>query len=104
MVSLMLCNGTTTLFSCTTSACSSSESSTLFVRGGGITDSSHHCSSGEFHTFRLPVPELWLDIFQRMVAAGMNGVRYVVRISGLRSWGFDCLPCSIYIHCENSFA
>ncbi|KAI0326223.1 hypothetical protein GY45DRAFT_1382198 [Cubamyces sp. BRFM 1775] len=30
--------------------------------------------SGEFHTFRLPVPELWLDIFQRMVAAGMNGV------------------------------
>lgn len=32
-------------------------------------------SSGEFHTFRLPVPDLWLDIFQKMVAAGMNGVR-----------------------------
>ncbi|OSC98180.1 glycoside hydrolase family 35 protein [Trametes coccinea BRFM310] len=30
--------------------------------------------SGEFHTFRLPVPELWLDIFQKMVAAGLNGV------------------------------
>ncbi|KAI0775604.1 glycoside hydrolase superfamily [Trametes elegans] len=29
--------------------------------------------SGEFHTFRLPVPELWLDIFQKMVAAGLNG-------------------------------
>ena len=34
-------------------------------------------SSGEFHTFRLPVPDLWLDIFQKMVAAGLNGVRYV---------------------------
>ncbi|PIL34771.1 hypothetical protein GSI_02558 [Ganoderma sinense ZZ0214-1] len=31
--------------------------------------------SGEFHTFRLPVPDLWLDIFQKMVAAGLNGVR-----------------------------
>ncbi|TFY68957.1 hypothetical protein EVJ58_g705 [Rhodofomes roseus] len=29
--------------------------------------------SGEFHTFRLPVPDLWLDIFQKMVAAGQNG-------------------------------
>ncbi|EIW59741.1 uncharacterized protein TRAVEDRAFT_37024 [Trametes versicolor FP-101664 SS1] len=25
--------------------------------------------SGEFHTFRLPVPDLWLDIFQKFVAA-----------------------------------
>ncbi|TFK90371.1 glycoside hydrolase family 35 protein [Polyporus arcularius HHB13444] len=30
--------------------------------------------SGEFHTFRLPVVDLWLDIFQKMVAAGLNGV------------------------------
>ncbi|KAJ3543307.1 hypothetical protein NM688_g5870 [Phlebia brevispora] len=30
--------------------------------------------SGEFHTFRLPVPDLWLDIFQKMVGAGLNGV------------------------------
>ncbi|KAI0747487.1 glycoside hydrolase superfamily [Fomes fomentarius] len=30
--------------------------------------------SGEFHTFRLPVPDLWLDIFQKMVAAGLNAV------------------------------
>ncbi|RDX44129.1 hypothetical protein OH76DRAFT_1446217 [Lentinus brumalis] len=30
--------------------------------------------AGEFHTFRLPVPNLWLDIFQKMVAAGLNGV------------------------------
>ncbi|KAI0694018.1 glycoside hydrolase superfamily [Cerioporus squamosus] len=37
-------------------------------------------SSGEFHTFRLPVVDLWLDIrFQKMVAVGLNGVRYVPR-------------------------
>ncbi|EKM56209.1 glycoside hydrolase family 35 protein, partial [Phanerochaete carnosa HHB-10118-sp] len=30
--------------------------------------------SGEFHNFRLPVPDLRLDIFQKMVAAGLNGV------------------------------
>ncbi|KZT12288.1 glycoside hydrolase family 35 protein [Laetiporus sulphureus 93-53] len=34
--------------------------------------------SGEFHTFRLPVPDLWLDIFQKMVAAGLNGVSIYV--------------------------
>lgn len=32
-------------------------------------------SSGEFHPWRLPVPDLWLDIFQKMVAAGFNGAR-----------------------------
>ena len=36
------------------------------------------CSAGEFHTFRLPVPELWLDIFQKMVAAGFNAVSIYV--------------------------
>src|SRR3954449_12458250 len=28
--------------------------------------------SGEFHQFRLPSPDLWLDIFQKMKAAGFN--------------------------------
>src|SRR6476469_10418083 len=28
--------------------------------------------SGEFHEFRLPSPDLWLDIFQKMRAAGFN--------------------------------
>jgi beta-galactosidase len=28
--------------------------------------------SGEFHPFRLPSPELWKDIFQKMKAAGFN--------------------------------
>jgi hypothetical protein len=31
-------------------------------------------SSGEFHTFRLPVPSLWLDILQKAKAAGLNAV------------------------------
>ncbi|KAG2073390.1 glycoside hydrolase [Suillus decipiens] len=35
-----------------------------------------HCtlSSGEFHTFRLPVPGLWLDILQKVKAAGFNTI------------------------------
>lgn len=35
-----------------------------------------HCapSSGEFHTFRLPVPGLWLDILQKVKAAGFNAI------------------------------
>ncbi|KAG6917306.1 hypothetical protein DXG01_003147 [Tephrocybe rancida] len=31
-------------------------------------------SSGEFHTFRLPVPSLWPDILQKVKATGMNAV------------------------------
>ncbi|KAF2823181.1 hypothetical protein CC86DRAFT_355578 [Ophiobolus disseminans] len=30
--------------------------------------------SGEFHYARLPVPELWLDVFQKFKANGMNAV------------------------------
>ncbi|KAI0694023.1 glycoside hydrolase superfamily [Cerioporus squamosus] len=36
--------------------------------------------AGEFHTFRLPVPDLWLDIFQKMVAAGLNGVSFYIHM------------------------
>ncbi|RDW65164.1 beta-galactosidase-1 [Coleophoma crateriformis] len=32
--------------------------------------------SGEFHPFRLPVPELWLDIFQKIKAMGYNTVSF----------------------------
>jgi hypothetical protein len=28
--------------------------------------------SGEFHTWRLPVPALWKDVLQKMKAAGLN--------------------------------
>lgn len=31
-------------------------------------------SSGEFHTFRLPIPSLWPDILQKFTAAGLNSV------------------------------
>ncbi|KAJ7058089.1 glycoside hydrolase family 35 protein [Mycena amicta] len=30
--------------------------------------------SGEFHTFRLPVPSLWPDILEKVKAAGLNGI------------------------------
>ena len=42
------------------------------------------CSSGEFHTFRLPVPGLWLDILQKAKAMGLNAV-------------------SVYAHCKHQF-
>ncbi|KAF2128763.1 glycoside hydrolase family 35 protein [Dothidotthia symphoricarpi CBS 119687] len=31
---------------------------------------------GEFHPFRLPVPSLWLDIFQKIKAMGYNGASF----------------------------
>lgn len=31
--------------------------------------------SGEFHYARMPVPEMWLDIFARFKANGLNAVR-----------------------------
>ena len=42
---------------------------------------SYGFSSGEFHTFRLPVPSLWIDILQKIKATGMNGI-------------------SVYTHCK----
>ncbi|KAI0263999.1 glycoside hydrolase family 35 protein [Gloeopeniophorella convolvens] len=39
--------------------------------------------SGEFHTFRLPVPSLWLDILQKVKAAGFNAVSVYVH------WGLS---------------
>ncbi|KAJ5757703.1 uncharacterized protein N7511_006397 [Penicillium nucicola] len=32
--------------------------------------------SGEFHPFRLPVPGLWLDIFQKIKSMGFTGVSF----------------------------
>jgi hypothetical protein len=34
--------------------------------------------AGEFHYQRLPVPELWPDIFEKFKAHGLNAVRYVM--------------------------
>ncbi|KAH0159312.1 hypothetical protein KCU67_g7171, partial [Aureobasidium melanogenum] len=43
----------------------------LFVRGERIM-----IYSGEFHPFRLPVPSLWLDVFQKIKALGYNAVSF----------------------------
>ncbi|KAI1167821.1 glycoside hydrolase family 35 protein [Nemania serpens] len=45
----------------------------LFVRGERVM-----FYSGEFHPWRLPVPGLWLDIFQKIKALGYNGVSFYV--------------------------
>ncbi|KAJ2980248.1 hypothetical protein NUW58_g6995 [Xylaria curta] len=45
----------------------------LFVRGERIM-----FYSAEFHPWRLPVPGLWLDIFQKIKALGYNGVSFYV--------------------------
>lgn len=31
--------------------------------------------AAEFHYQRLPIPELWLDVFQKFRASGFNAVR-----------------------------
>lgn len=43
----------------------------LFVHGERIL-----FYSGEFHPFRLPVPSLWLDVFQKIKSLGYNGVSF----------------------------
>ncbi|KAI0352572.1 hypothetical protein OH77DRAFT_1428259 [Trametes cingulata] len=48
---------------------------TIFLHGQRL-----FLHSGEFHTFRLPVPDLWLDIFQKMVAAGFNAVSIYIHM------------------------
>lgn len=45
----------------------------MFIRGERLM-----LFSGEFHPFRLPVPGLWLDIFQKIKALGFNGVSFYV--------------------------
>ena len=43
----------------------------LFVRGERV-----YFYAGEFHPFRLPVPGLWLDVFQKIKALGYTGVSF----------------------------
>ncbi|KAI0602624.1 beta-galactosidase precursor [Biscogniauxia sp. FL1348] len=43
----------------------------LFVRGERVM-----VMSGEFHPWRLPVPSLWLDVFQKIKAMGFNCVSF----------------------------
>src|SRR5579859_7449542 len=46
--------------------------------------------SGEFHPFRLPSPELWTDIFQKMKAAGFNTASIYF------SWGYHSPKEGVY--------
>lgn len=43
--------------------------SSLYINGERV-----YVFAGEFHYPRLPVPELWLDIFQKLRATGFNAV------------------------------
>ena len=43
----------------------------IFVRGERIM-----LFNGEFHPYRLPVPDLWLDVFQKLRAVGFSGVSF----------------------------
>ncbi|KAF2199152.1 hypothetical protein GQ43DRAFT_433640 [Delitschia confertaspora ATCC 74209] len=47
------------------------DADSIFIRGERVM-----IYSGEFHPFRLPVSGLWLDIFQKIKAAGFNGVSF----------------------------
>lgn len=39
--------------------------------------------SGEFHPYRLPVPSLWLDVFQKIKALGLNTVSFYLHWGSL---------------------
>ena len=45
--------------------------------------------SSEFHPFRLPSPDLWRDILQKMKASGFNTVAIYI----------DSVPALHFIHC-----
>jgi len=47
------------------------DNSSLFVHGERVL-----FWSGEYHPFRLPVPGLWLDVFQKIKALGYSGVSF----------------------------
>lgn len=49
------------------------DQSSLCIRGERIL-----FYSGEFHPFRLPVQDLWLDVFQKIKSLGYNGVSFYV--------------------------
>ncbi|ORY15606.1 glycoside hydrolase superfamily [Clohesyomyces aquaticus] len=49
------------------------DENSLFVHGERI-----FFYSGEFHPYRLPVPDLWLDVFQKIKAMGYNGVSFYI--------------------------
>ena len=55
----------------------------VFIPHVNYTRSYSPFSSGEFHTFRLPVPSMWLDILQKVKATGMNTISVYTHCSCL---------------------
>lgn len=60
--------------------------------------------SGEFHYQRLPVPELWFDVFQKLRANGFNAISSKFSpFLQLQKHQVVCVPTSkvagIYSHC-----
>ncbi|KIK65261.1 glycoside hydrolase family 35 protein [Collybiopsis luxurians FD-317 M1] len=45
------------------------DSHSLFIKGQRV-----FLHGGEFHTFRLPIPDLWIDILEKVKAAGLNSI------------------------------
>src|SRR5690349_15129860 len=46
--------------------------------------------SGEFHPFRLPSPDLWRDVLQKMKASGYNAVSIYF------DWGYHSAKQGVY--------
>lgn len=55
----------------------------LFVNGERV-----FIYSGEFHYARLPVPDLWRDVFQKFKANGLN----TIRCAALQALAFSRMP------------
>ena len=49
------------------------DENTIFVNGERVV-----FYSGEYHPYRLPVPGLWLDVFQKIRALGYTGVSFYI--------------------------
>lgn len=45
--------------------------------------------SGEFHPYRLPVPSLWADVFQKIKALGLNAVSFYLHWGSLEGKSGD---------------
>ena len=58
----------------------------VFVRGERIM-----LFNGEFHPYRLPVPSLWLDVFQKLKSAGYSGVSFYT------DWSAPTFPYDVSI-------
>ena len=52
--------------------------------------------SGEFHPWRIPVPELWSDILQKMKVRALGFLAFVLAHASPQAGGFNAV--SVYVH------